>query len=214
MFVSFGTLKFEESIGKLPEGRKKRRTRRIQECEALRRFCLLVNPTGQAFHPHFFSGLISDVNDFPLDFNHRSEFIGKLLEKSYIQALERHRVSGSQGPTPNRINFELNKGPKHGRCLLTWTNSGGELRIILTLYRGHDARPALKIIGKHEHAVGTRARFAELPLPIFDRKWYGIQPRQVIEYRSHPSESELSKLLKCQKVPLGDFLEFLKKYQE
>ncbi len=217
MFVSFGVLQFDDPLMVPMQkewGKKKRKLNRAQDCEALRRFCLLINPSGVAFHPHFLLNAIPEVDSFPLDFNLRRELIRGLLDKSYAQAMDRHKESGSLGPAPNRINISLMTGFKHGRVIVTWTSSGGEMRTTLTLYRGHNSRPSLQIVGKFERQVKVRAGIAGISEPTFNRKWYGIQSRneQIASPQIERQESEFEKLMKV-KVPVGDFLDFLRKYQ-
>ncbi len=229
-YRSFGTLSFDKSLEIVEKGGNKNK-KRLQDLFALRQFCSLVNPSRRAFHPGYFLGALAQVEHLPFDFTYRAKFIHELLQKTYEKAMLEHLGSWSRGPLPNRINIDRTQSR---RLTLIWTSSGNELQLTLTLYKGHTIKPLLKIVGRYENLVKERARLAGLPEPTLEMKkgvWHRFPVAGSVYPHVEKKESVVivGSLLKARvprekldaflsghadgMVRLGDFWDFLRKYQ-
>ncbi len=195
--------------------------KRAQEVEAIRAFCSMVNPKAQAFHPTILKRETPPEEEFPRDFKLRAEFVGKLIEKTYGLALEQHRERNlrvlphqTEGPLPNKIVFGQPPRLRNLCYTLSWTSSGNEIKLILTCFQSRHQPPTLRIIGWRENQVKHRADLVWIARPItMTNNWYGLGQMKRRNNLVSPKQPDLQNLINV-KVPLGDVVEFLKKYQK
>ena len=191
-FVSFGPLNWE-----LPTNRKKR-TESVTH-QALIKFCKVINPTGLAFHPSFFQEMLKNP---PMTgkFLRVGSNVQALLQEAYRKSLIKHVMNTSQGPLPREIQFSRAFVYEYR---LKWHSLRmGGIGIILII--GQWGKPRFLIKGKNIELVRECGSFLGLPEPHFEKDRLAV---------TTPYPKELTQKLADIQVPLGDLLDFLKKYQ-
>ncbi len=177
--------------------------RRSRERAAILYFCSIVNLKGLAYHPTFVRDRIPDEENFPLlGFTPRAIFVNNFLKEGYKKALEKHVENKSVNDLPNQILF---KQHGKGQYSLSWSSVGLEIQFVLVISRR--ATPNLRIIGQWGPHVIKIARQCGLPDPH-------AKSRDPIFHMLQNERNEREKFASFGevKVPLGDLIEFLKKY--
>lgn len=159
--------------------------------KAILAFCRLVNPHDQAFHPHFLAEEVESYSGKEKFFDFRSG-VEQLIARSSMSSLKKHVEIGSKGPLPNKIHFVT----RRGLFILKWRSLSG-VEYQLFIYRRDT--PYLLIKGTNIPLVSLKIFQAGLPKPESTR--VDFMPGKPL-----PNLADIE-------IPLGDLVEFLKKYQ-
>ncbi len=185
--------------------------------ETLRKFCLIVSPTGKAFHPIFFLNFIEKNTgkrgEHARFFNQPSG-INMMLIWSHQRALAKHLKENPSGPCPNQMTFR-NFANRFYSSIQYVTNHGTGIRIGIPYPSMKNVLPSrLIVFGKNRHEVWKRAQVAGLPEPTWVEPIFPVfpaLPSYLHQPESRPEKIPLEQLLNV-RVPIGDLLDFLGKY--
>lgn len=178
--------------------------------EALKTFCSVVNPTGKAFHPTFLLATI-ERNEKKrggyAKFFHSSSAMNFMVKGSYTKAFDKHLNENPLGPHPREITFR--DFPKRLCFTLQYASVRGTTSRLTIFYRKmrEICKPQLVVFGNNRYEVRRRAQLAGLPEPTWIPPLWTYAPTQ-----QAPQLSELQVLAQI-RVPLGDLLDFLARYQ-
>lgn len=189
--------------------------------EAVIKFCQIIDPSSKAFHPTY---TLQDIAQKSLSMakgilppsfcSARSAL--KVLDESYRKALKRHLEENPLGPVPKKITCQIFSQSSGYR--LKWVTSGGTwINVFITatrkarVKRMQTEQPILSVSGHCAHSVRKYAIFAGLPLKLVVPKVVTSPEIPVIGLSDMARYAEVPRFRNI-RVPLGEFLDLLQKY--
>ena len=200
-----------------------RGTMRGSVVEVLLKFCSVANASRHAFHPFFLEQIIEKYRSRRGDgvkFFYRGGSILTMVRQSYDLALEKHLTCNPLGQNPNKIHSEHYKKARFS--VLQYTTFGGTtIRMTIPYPSLRHQKPCeIVISGRNMPEVSSRAKLAGLPeATLTDQAVVEIKEKPRVFVPSArplpkiPLEPVLPVNLSRIMVPIGEFLDFLKKYQ-
>ncbi len=171
---------------------------------SLLRFCNVINPLKNAFHPTAFRELLLSQNRSRIFFDDPAN-IEHIVDESYRTALKKHYAENPNGPLPLRITLskEILYGGKYS---LQWVSKRGRGTMFRLIISPLQNQASLLIKGRDLAVVWECAQGAGLPKPKAEIE--NVPP--VVTSVVTVTPKLLAKLHVT--IPLGEILDLIQKY--